>query len=339
MALNRKETDETGRNWERPDQDGQKFQGHLVTALLRSGVCLTLQDARGRYVFITNLPDSWALPDRSEPRDVDIYGAEFAGRLDEAKARVRNSGNAERVHAERADGRFFEFFIESYPDGADIAILTTVTELTEERRREKVLKSLLREVSHRSKNLMAIIQSIASQTARSSGSLASFLPNFYGRLHSLSKSQDLITDSSWRGAKFRDLAHQQGAKYFRDVAKAMHLSGDNPNLSPNETVHVGLALHELIVNALAASRLNGGTPRIQLECTVTDKAGVETASIDWRELRNLQDIQSDNEEEQDAFGSAVLNRIAPSALDGTARYGDVEGIISYTLTFPLHANH
>ncbi|WP_127599809.1 sensor histidine kinase [Nitratireductor alexandrii] len=336
--MSRKTTDETGRNWERPDQDTQKFRHHLVTALLRSGICLTLQDGRGRYVFIINLPDSWALPDGAEPRDAEIYGAELSGRLDLAKTRVCNSGNPERVHTEQADGRYFEFFIESYPDGSDVAILTTVTELTEERRREKVLKSLLREVSHRSKNLMAIIQSIASQTARSSGSLASFLPNFYGRLHSLSRSQDLITDSSWRGASFRTLAQQQGAKYFRDVAKAMRLSGDDPTLSPNETVHVGLALHELIVNALAASRLNGGAPHIELDCTVVEKAGIETASIQWREHRTPTDLEPHGEETEDAFGSAVLNRITPSALEGTARYGDVEGVISYDLTFPLHAN-
>ncbi|MEQ8450384.1 MAG: sensor histidine kinase [Nitratireductor sp.] len=336
--MSRKATDETRRNWERPDQDTRKLRRHLITALLRSGVCLTLQDAQRRYVFIINLPDSWTLPDGGEPQDEQIYGAELSGRLNLAKARVCKSGNAERVHAERADGRYFEFFVESYPDGDEVALLTTVTELTEERRREKVLKSLLREVSHRSKNLMAIIQSIASQTARSSGSLASFLPNFYGRLHSLSRSQDLITDSSWRGASFRSLAYQQGAKYFRDVSKTMQLSGDDPILSPNETVHVGLALHELIVNALAASRLNGGAPQIQLDCRVVEKAGVETASIKWREHRHPSERIPVGDEDEDAFGSAVLNRIAPSALEGTARYGDVEGVVSYTLSFPLYAN-
>ena len=49
------------------------------------------------------------------------------------------------------------------------ASITTAVEMTEQKRREQTLRALLREVSHRSKNLLAIIQSIATQTGRYSG--------------------------------------------------------------------------------------------------------------------------------------------------------------------------
>ncbi|MCR2327014.1 hypothetical protein NSR98_25480, partial [Salmonella enterica] len=84
-------------------------------------------------------------------------------------------------------------------------IVTTAVEISELKHREQVLKILLREVSHRSKNLLAIIQSIAMQTARFSGSVDQFLQKFRGRLYSLSNSQDLVTDSNWHGAAFREL--------------------------------------------------------------------------------------------------------------------------------------
>ncbi|MGO8070652.1 HWE histidine kinase domain-containing protein, partial [Rhizobium leguminosarum] len=72
-------------------------------------------------------------------------------------------------------------------------LLSVMAEVTESRHREKVLKSLLRELSHLSKNLLAIIQGIATQTARNTLSLDSFLLKFRLRLSpGLSYSQDLI---------------------------------------------------------------------------------------------------------------------------------------------------
>ena len=121
----------------------------------------------------------------------------------------------------------------------------------------KVLKSLLRELSHRSKNLLAIIQGIATQTARYTLSLDSFLVKFRGRLQSLSHSQDLITDSSWRGAYLFELAEKQFAPYWPDSGVPMPIYGINAHLSPNAAVHLGLALHELIVNS-ATPRRNFG---------------------------------------------------------------------------------
>ena len=54
----------------------------------------------------------------------------------------------------------------SRADGAVQGVITTAVEMTEQKRREQTLRTLLREVSHRSKNLLAIIQSIATQTGR-----------------------------------------------------------------------------------------------------------------------------------------------------------------------------
>jgi len=83
-----------------------------------------------------------------------------------------------------------------------MGLITTGVNVTELRMREQVLKILLREVIHCSKNLLAIMQSIAVQTARFSDSVISFLKKFQGRIQSLSHSQDLVTDSNWRGALF-----------------------------------------------------------------------------------------------------------------------------------------
>ena len=81
----------------------------------------------------------------------------------------------------------------------------TAVDITEQKRREQALRALLREVAHRSKNLLAIIQSIATQTGRYSETVDDFLSRFRGRLQSLASTQDLVTSSDWRGAALQDL--------------------------------------------------------------------------------------------------------------------------------------
>ena len=84
----------------------------------------------------------------------------------------------------------------------------------------------MREVSHRSKNLLAIIQSIATQTGRYSDGITDFLTRFRGRLQSLASSQDLVTSSNWRGAALRELVSGQVGRYSSDLAQSLRLAGE-----------------------------------------------------------------------------------------------------------------
>ena len=93
---------------------------------------------------------------------------------------------------------------------------------------------------------LTIVQSIASQTAYNSSGLDDFVSKFRGRLAALSASQDLVTESNWRGASFKQLATLQFMRYVEKGDSRVKVLGDDPILSPNGATHVGLALHELI---------------------------------------------------------------------------------------------
>ena len=119
------------------------------------------------------------------------------------------------------------------------------------------MRALLREVSHRSKNLLAIIQSIATQTGRYSGTIDSFLSRFRGRLQSLASSQDLVTSSNWRGADLRELVLGQVGRYVADPTRAHAASkAPIPISIPMRRLHIGLALHELAVNSVSYGALS-----------------------------------------------------------------------------------
>lgn len=317
--------------WESKDSRDSAFRDFIVRALNQSYVGATLQTLDGRYVYIANLPDCWQVGPKDEPVEAELFGDRLGGTLAEIRARVQANGSAENLLTTGPDERRFEFIVTRTGDGAEAMIHTTIIELTEEHRREQMLRALLREVSHRSKNLLAIILSIVSQTARGAPTLSTFLPVFRGRIYSLAQSQDLVTDSSWRGAQFRELVRAQAAKYLDEADAVLTVTGADPLLSPNEALHVGLALHELLVDALAAAAALGVRPDIHVSCTASD---TEPRHIDitWSHATSGPDFISEAGH-ADPFASVVLDRITPAAVDGTGKIERHDNQFVYSLSF------
>lgn len=324
--------------WEKPGQDEEKFRRYIMTALLRSGVCVALQDSRSDYLFIANLFDCWSVEPGNPPRDENLFGPELAARLVALKSKVKQTGGAGEIEVAVGDDRHFQFIVEaiSYKSD-DVDMMTTIVDLSGERKREKVLRALLREVSHRSKNLLAIIQSIATQTAIHSDSPDRFLQKFRGRLFSLAHSQDLITDSSWQGVHFHDLVAEQTSRYLPQDSYLIEVSGENILLSPNASLHVGLALHELTANAERYGSSANGRSSVQVTCQSTQMNGQTTIEITWSEPLKPSsgpDLLGD-EEFTRHFGSVVLERVVPNSVGGIARYEISKSGIFYALKFPV----
>lgn len=241
---------------------------------------------------------------------------------------------------------WFKFSLEAQRDeqGKILGILTTGVNISALRAREEVLKVLLREVSHRSKNLLAIIQSIAAQTARYCRTIGSFLQKFQGRLHSLASSQDLVTDSDWRGAKLRDLIFAQ-TRFYTDAEKGREqcrvtVKGENPYLFPSAALHIGLALHELSINSASYGALAQGGGAIEIDCRPADKDNKDNKAngggllLSWRENFSSAAAGEGSGDNQARFGSVVLERIVPISVDGEAQYNIKNGYIEYFLYIP-----
>jgi PAS domain S-box-containing protein len=206
-----------------------------------------------------------------------------------------------------------------FEDGRAVRILGTARDITERKHRETHVRMLLRELVHRSKNLLAVVQAMARQTAAGSPSVEDFQRKFGARLQALSMAHDLLVSQDWRGAQMRDLARAQMA-YCLDIAQGdvgehAQLEGPRVMLKPEAAQNLGLALHELAANALtfgALSREGGG---VTLSWRVEDERFV----VDWRETGGPSLAAPPLE----GFGLKVLKRLVAQALDGEA-----------TLTFP-----
>lgn len=333
--------------WQQAGQSDDKLRAFLLPALIDLGVTVIIQDRAQNYLLVHNLPDAWSL-DQGQPvekgqsanllqppSDAGLFGADVGGRLATLKGGMRGAGDKGHVEVTVGSEQVFEFRVQALDVGGEMHFVTTITDRSEERHRERLLRALLREVSHRSKNLLAIIQSIALQTARYSGSLELFLHKFRGRLYSLSQSQDLITDSSWRGAYLFELVQQQTEKYLPENGHLIRINGDNVLLTPNASLHVGLALHELIVNAVSHGSVLRSRRAIDVTATRSQVDGRDTLEIVWDERLDGPHGEDHSEALKLHFGSTVLERVVPASVSGKAQYVISNEKISYRLNFPL----
>lgn len=307
------------------------FDTGIVQALHNAGISVAYHDTALRQVWSELAPHTWS--DRDGV--AESLSPEETDRLASARAEVLETGRQSRLELRLAadDGvRWFDTWIDADrgADGAIRGLVTTTVEITDQKRREQSLRALLREVSHRSRNLLAIIQSIATQTGRHSATIGEFITRFGGRLQSLASSQDLVTSSNWRGADLHELIAGQVLRYASDPVRSVHIEGYNPYLNPNATLHVGLALHELAVNSMSYGALSRPAGQVTIGARpIGDGPLAGGLDLEWKET-----APGMAEFDAKRFGSVTLERVVPSAVAGTASLEIADGVLSYRLMVP-----
>lgn len=318
-------------------QDQANIQSYLVAALERSGLCITIQNADREYLYVANRFADSEIPADGSPTDESLFGSEIADRLGELKDDAIAEEGIKQAEILTSDERSLDFTVELIGDDKSPLILTRVLDLSEKRTAERVTKALLREVSHRSKNLLAIIQSLASQTARTSGTVSGFTEKFRGRLHALSQAQDLITDSSWRGAMLQQLLHDQVERYLPD-ARQCEFKGDDVRLAPNVSMHLGLALHELVMKATSVQAYAADEAVVKVLSEKTTMAGKPALKLTWSMPEDAEDddiTATGAEAEAQDFSRVLLEKVVPASVQGNANYTHTNGNLVYTIKFPL----
>ncbi len=321
-----------------PSRDSEIAFG-LLRALRNTAGSVFSQNPELRVIWAQNVPANWAGGAIVGLLDSDFLPNETASRVVAAKRAVLLGAPPERleVHIPGVPGKhndqWFDVWVDADTgtDGTVRGIVRTAVETTEQKSRERTLRVLLREVSHRSRNLLAIIQSIANQTGRYSTSIDGFLARFRGRLQSLASSQDLVTSSNWRGADLGELVHGQAARYSANPDAAVRLQGDRPWLSPNAALHVGLALHELIANSVSHGALARPGGYTTLVSTLgPDGSGRQSLTLQWTEAVGAASANAERR-----FGSVALERIVPASLNGSAALNIENGMLEYRLVIPF----
>ncbi len=197
---------------------------------------------------------------------------------------------------------------------AALEALRAVNEDLEARvaQRTSQVNLLMREVNHRSKNLLTLVQALARQTA--AGGAADFQKRFENRLHSLAASQDLLVKSEWTSVPVEDLVRSQLAHLGRDVETRFKIDGPHLLVTAASAQTIGMALHELSTNAIKHGALSNGTGRIDVRWgTGRRDDGTPTFHMNWRETGG----PAASTPQKRGFGTVVIGDMVCLGLGGT----------------------
>ncbi len=164
--------------------------------------------------------------------------------------------------------------------GLPLRTIATVQDITERRRAEERLLLLTREVDHRAKNALAVVQAAVRLAPRDDP--ASFAQAVEGRIAALADAQVVLAESSWRGADLRTLA-EGAARTFRveGATPRIELRGPPVFLAATAAQPLSLALHELATNAVKYGALSVPGGGVRLEWWLDGAAGL--LRLRWEE--------------------------------------------------------
>lgn len=164
--------------------------------------------------------------------------------------------------------------------GGPARTVAAVVDITERRRAEEQRVLLMREVDHRAKNALAVVQAALRLTPKTDPEV--YARAVQGRVAALARAHTLLAKGRWEGAGLGDLAMAELAAFLPgeeveggmpDPARVI-LSGPELRLTPSAVQALSMALHELATNAVKYGALGAATGRLHLDWSVDPGAGL-----------------------------------------------------------------
>jgi PAS domain S-box-containing protein len=195
------------------------------------------------------------------------------------------------------------------PGGQPHRVIGVVQDITARKTEEEQRETLVAELDHRVKNVLATVQSLAAQSARKAASLEGFLKTFAGRLKSMASAHQLLTATRWRGAGMHNIA---AAELGGLAPGQTRWSGPDVLLTPRGANAMSLALHELATNAVKFGSLSTEVGRVEVTWRRTEDGGLE---LQWLESHGPPVTIPTRR----GFGATLLEKVTGRELGGSVR--------------------
>jgi PAS domain S-box-containing protein len=221
--------------------------------------------------------------------------------------------------------------VDRAPDGKARRLMNAATDVTDRKAMEDHAKFLMRELLHRSKNILSVVQSIASRTARGAGNLKEFERAFGDRLRALSASNDVLADNSWNGARLDELVRSQLAPFVETPSERIAIEGPPLSVTADATQSIGLALHELTTNAIKYGALSSPGGKVEIRWAIERQEGAPSLRLEWMETGGPPVARPGKK----GFGHVVIQQMIEQSLSGAVKIDYTPAGMTWSLTAPL----
>jgi two-component system CheB/CheR fusion protein len=245
---------------------------------------------------------------KEELLNISVPGASFG----EVKQQLIKSGSwSGELRQKTKDGRnlVVEARMELRPVGEHRLVLESTRDVTERKRWERRQQTMLRELTHRVKNMLTVVQAMAHQSMQGSPSMEEFIRRFDGRLTALSEAHNLLVEANWKGAELGELARKQLKPYATANPDRIRIGGEPVILPADLATPFGLVLHELATNAAKHGSLSGDKGTVSLTWLLDSRNNPPALAVLWEERGGPPVTVPNNR----GLGTALITGGIPSA--------------------------
>jgi PAS domain S-box-containing protein len=242
-------------------------------------------------------------------RDFDLFKRQVAGELDLytiEKRHVRADGSTGWARTSSSAVRD--------ANGAFLYSVRVVEDITERKQAENRQKLLVDELNHRVKNTLATVQSLAYQTFRQALPPDVARERFEARLLALSRTHNLLNESSWAGAPLRDVLALELEPFGGENGERVDMRGRNLHLPARLAVVLGMLFHELSTNAVKYGALSVAEGKVDVSWDLS-------AGEDGEAVLRLEWIERDGPKVETptrlGFGSRLIQATVQQELGGS----------------------
>ena len=291
-------------------------RGGACTHLSRSWYAFTGQSAE------TGLDQGWLNAVHPEERAAararfhEAVAAQAPLRLD---YRLRRADGAWRWAIDVAQPRFDA-------EGRYLGHVGSVLDITDRREAEERQALLAREVDHRAKNALAVVQAVLRLTRAPDA--PSYARAVEGRVSALARAQTLLANDRWAGADLLAMLHGELEPFLDDGAARAVLQGPKVVLPAQAAQPLTMLVHELATNATKHGALSAAGGRLLVSWETVEG----WLRLRWEEQGGP---ALDGPPATPGFGTRVLNGIVHGQLGGRIQLEWHRGGLVCRLEMPL----
>jgi PAS domain S-box-containing protein len=209
--------------------------------------------------------------------------------------------------------------------GALVRVSGVTIDITDRKAAEERQTLLSREVDHRAKNALALVQSIVRLTRHVNP--ADYARAIEGRINALSRVHTVLSQSRWQGADLGGLLRDELAPFRTGENDKIDMAGPELSLDPACAQTLALALHELTTNAAKYGALSGPAGRLRVHWSISG----DHLNLEWNEDSGSAIAKPD----KNGFGTKIIVSSIESQLGGRVKHDWRPDGVSCVLSIPL----